>query len=65
MIPVNEPVVGAREMEYVDECLKTVWISSAGRFINEFETSWPSIVASNMASPSATARPPFKSRCEL
>ncbi|MCH8337530.1 MAG: DegT/DnrJ/EryC1/StrS family aminotransferase [Chloroflexi bacterium] len=40
MIPVNEPVVGAREMEYVDECLKTGWISSAGRFINEFETSW-------------------------
>ena len=40
MIPVNEPVVGPREMEYVEECLKTGWISSAGRFISEFETSW-------------------------
>jgi len=40
MIPVNVPVVGPREMEYVEECLKTGWISSAGRFIGEFETSW-------------------------
>ena len=40
MIPVNEPVVGKREMEYVEECLKTGWISSAGRFINEFEDAW-------------------------
>lgn len=40
MIPVNEPVVGKREMEYVEECLKTGWISSAGRFINEFEAAW-------------------------
>ncbi len=40
MIPVNEPVVGAREMEYVEECLKTGWISSAGRFISEFEKTW-------------------------
>lgn len=40
MIPVNVPVVGEREMEYVEECLKTGWISSAGRFIGEFETSW-------------------------
>jgi len=40
MIPVNEPVLGAREMEYVEECLKTGWISSAGRFISEFEKTW-------------------------
>ena len=42
MIPVNEPVIGPREMEYVEECLKTGWISSAGRFISEFETIWAS-----------------------
>jgi len=40
MIPVNEPVVGEREKKYVEECLDTGWISSAGRFIGEFETAW-------------------------
>ncbi|OHB70886.1 MAG: aminotransferase DegT [Planctomycetes bacterium RBG_16_43_13] len=40
MIPVNEPFIGEREIEYVTECLKTGWISSAGRFIEEFEQKW-------------------------
>ena len=40
MIPVNEPVVGAQETTYVNECLSTGWISSAGRFIDEFEQKW-------------------------
>lgn len=40
MIPVNEPRLDGRELEYVTECLKTGWISSAGRFIGEFEESW-------------------------
>lgn len=40
MIPVNEPVVGEREEIYMKECLDTGWISSAGRFIGEFETAW-------------------------
>jgi len=39
-IPVNEPLLGPREMEYVNECLRTGWISSAGRFIELFEESW-------------------------
>jgi len=40
MIPVNEPFIGDKELEYVTECLKTGWISSAGRFIEEFEEKW-------------------------
>ncbi len=40
MIPVNEPLIGAKEIEYVNECLRTGWISSAGRFIEEFEQKW-------------------------
>lgn len=40
MIPVNEPSIGDRELEYVSECVRTGWISSAGRFIEEFETQW-------------------------
>lgn len=40
MIPVNEPRIGSREIEYVMECLQTGWISSEGRFIQAFERSW-------------------------
>lgn len=40
MIPVNEPVLGERELEYVSECVRTGWISSAGRFIEAFEREW-------------------------
>ena len=37
MIPVCEPLIGAKELEYVTDCLKTNWISSAGKYIAEFE----------------------------
>jgi len=40
MIPVSEPWVDEKEMEYVLSCLKTGWISSAGQFIEQFETEW-------------------------
>ena len=40
MIPVNEPLLGDRELEYVTECIRTGWISSAGHFIEEFEQKW-------------------------
>ncbi len=40
MIPVSEPVVGVRELEYVGECLRSGWISSSGRFIEAFEEKW-------------------------
>lgn len=36
-IPVLEPVLGARELEYVTECIETNWISSQGRFVQRFE----------------------------
>ncbi len=40
MIPVNEPLLGGRELEYVEECVRTGWVSSEGRFIAEFEKAW-------------------------
>lgn len=40
MIPVNEPLLDGRELEYVSECVRTGWVSSAGRFIEEFESRW-------------------------
>jgi perosamine synthetase len=40
MIPVNEPKLGEKEINYVMDCLKTGWISSSGRYIEEFERRW-------------------------
>ncbi|MEM7030449.1 MAG: DegT/DnrJ/EryC1/StrS family aminotransferase [Chloroflexota bacterium] len=37
IIPVCEPTLVGNEKKYVNECLDTNWISSAGRFINSFE----------------------------
>ena len=39
-IPVNEPLLGELEFQNVAECLRTGWISSSGRFIEEFEQQW-------------------------
>jgi len=40
VIPVNEPLLGKREEELVLECLRSGWISSAGKFIEDFEQRW-------------------------
>jgi len=40
MIPVNEPLLQGRELEYITDCLTTGWISSAGKYIERFEKEW-------------------------
>lgn len=39
-IPVCEPTLDGREMDYVTEAIRTNWISSAGRYIEEFESAF-------------------------
>jgi len=39
-IPVAEPALVGREREYVADCLETSWISSTGRYVNEFEAAF-------------------------
>jgi perosamine synthetase len=39
-IPVNEPYLGQREKELVNECLESGWISSAGKYIEKFESQF-------------------------
>ena len=39
MIPVNEPLLSEPAFKYVEECMRTGWISSEGRFIQEFENT--------------------------
>ena len=40
LIPANEPLLREHDLEYVTECIRTGWVSSAGRFISEFEERW-------------------------
>ena len=40
MIPVNQPVLRERELEYVTDCVKSGWISSAGSYLERFEEQW-------------------------
>ena len=42
MIPVNEPLIGEKEIEYVLDCLHTGWISSSGKYLDNFEQAWAS-----------------------
>jgi perosamine synthetase len=37
MIPVCEPLLLGKELEYVTDCLRTNWISSVGKYVTEFE----------------------------
>jgi perosamine synthetase len=39
-IPVNEPVITAEAKQYVLDALETGWVSSAGKYIQEFETAF-------------------------
>jgi len=40
MIPVCVPLLGDKELEYVADCVRTNWISSKGRYVNEFEAGF-------------------------
>ena len=37
MIPIYEPYLKGNEKKYLDDCLKTNWISSQGKYIEKFE----------------------------
>ncbi|UTW67320.1 DegT/DnrJ/EryC1/StrS family aminotransferase [bacterium SCSIO 12643] len=48
-IPIYEPLLGGNESKYLNECINTGWISSKGRFVTEFETSFNSFIGSSHA----------------
>lgn len=39
-IPVNEPLLDGNELAYLEECVRTGWISSEGAFITRFEAEF-------------------------
>lgn len=43
-IPIYQPDLSGKEREYVLECLDSTWISSKGRFIQEFEGGFADFV---------------------
>ena len=40
IIPVNEPLLPGNESKYIQDCITTAWISSAGKYIDRFESEW-------------------------
>ena len=36
-LPIAEPLLGEQELRYVTECILTGWVSSAGKFVKQFE----------------------------
>ncbi len=39
-IPVAEPKIGARELELVSDCVISGWVSSKGKYVNQFESNF-------------------------
>jgi perosamine synthetase len=48
-LPVMEPVLKGREVEFVLDCLSTNWISSQGKYVEQFEDAFRSYVSSDHA----------------
>lgn len=40
MIPVNEPALAEEDFTALQDAFRTGWISSAGKYVDEFEDSW-------------------------
>ena len=49
MIPIASPDLSGNEKLYVNECLDSTWISSAGRFIGDFEQAFALLCGSKHA----------------
>jgi perosamine synthetase len=44
IIPVSDPKLDGNELRYVTQCIQSNWISSAGRFVREFEEAFAAAV---------------------
>ena len=36
-IPIAEPLLDGKELEYITDCVKSGWISSLGKYVRDFE----------------------------
>ncbi|WP_448629953.1 DegT/DnrJ/EryC1/StrS family aminotransferase [Cellulomonas soli] len=49
MIPIASPDLSGKESENVAQCLESTWISSAGKFITEFESAFAKVAGTRHA----------------
>ena len=49
VIPLCEPRIGGNEWEYVKQCLDTNWVSSAGSFVDRFESEFAAYIGPKYA----------------
>ena len=48
-IPVSEPLLNGKELEYVTDCIRSGWVSSLGKYIIEFEQLFAKFCGSEYA----------------
>jgi len=48
-IPVSEPTITEKEIEYVLQAVKSGWVSSLGEFINKFEDEFAKFIGTKYA----------------
>ena len=46
-IPLSEPIFSSSEKTYVNKCIETGWVSTAGKLIEKFENKFKQLVSSN------------------
>jgi perosamine synthetase len=47
--PVSQPSLGEKELEYVSDAVKSGWVSSIGKYIEQFETMFASFCGAQYA----------------
>ncbi len=47
MIPVSEPDISEKEIEYVDDAVRSGWVSSHGKYIDEFEDKFSEFIGTD------------------
>lgn len=47
--PVYRPSLSGNELKYVTDCIETTWISSKGRYINDFELKFANYIQTSYA----------------
>ena len=49
MIPISQPKLSQRELDYVTDAIKSGWVSSLGHYVDKFEESFASFCGSRYA----------------
>ena len=50
IIPVSDPRLDGNELRYLTQCVQSNWISSAGRFVREFEDTFARMMGARTGS---------------